>query len=86
VADDVLLLIEVADTTRAFDVSTKAPLYARHGIREVWVWDLTERTVRVFRDPGPSGYRTEVSVAGQESLRPQAFPDIAIPLAKLFPG
>ena len=84
-ASDVLLLIEVADTTRAFDVGTKVPLYARHGIAEVWVVDLTDRTVRVFRDPGPAGYATEISAVGEDILHALAFPEIAIQLAKLFP-
>ena len=82
---DALLLVEVADTTRAFDLGAKVPLYARHGIREVWVLDLTERKVRVFRDPGPAGYRTEISVAGEQNLSPHAFPEVAIPVAKLLP-
>ena len=53
---DVLLLIEVADTSLAFDRAVKVPLYARAGIPEVWVIDLEGETVEVFRGPGPDTY------------------------------
>lgn len=74
---DVLLVIEVADTSLAYDLGTKVPLYARHGIPEVWVIDAATRRTLVFRqpvggrEPGPSagsGYATEVSVEPHEPL------------------
>lgn len=49
--DDVLLLIEVADTSARYEREIKLPLYARHGIREVWIVDLDARLVRFFRAP-----------------------------------
>jgi Uma2 family endonuclease len=48
---DVLLVIEVADTSLAYDLGTKVPLYARHGIPEVWVIDAATRRTSVFRQP-----------------------------------
>ena len=45
-AEDVLLVVEIADTTLAFDTGTKIPLYARAGIAEAWVVDLQERAAR----------------------------------------
>jgi len=74
---DVLLVIEVADTSLAYDLGTKVPLYARHGIPEVWVIDAATRQTRVFREPAGgrepsrsagSGYATEVSVEPHEPL------------------
>lgn len=56
-AAEVLLVVEVADTTLRFDLGTKIPLYARFGIAEAWVVDLREQAGRVFRDPGENGYR-----------------------------
>lgn len=50
-AADVILLIEVADTSRAYDLGTKHDLYAAHGIREVWVVDRQLQAVHVFRNP-----------------------------------
>jgi len=72
-AEDVLLLIEVADSTLRMDREVKAPLYARHGIPEYWLVDLAGGTVLVHRDPSPEGYR---------SLR-EARPGEAITLARL---
>ena len=53
---DVLLLIEVADTSLDFDRSVKAPLYARSGIAEYWIVNLPERVVEVHREPTGGRY------------------------------
>lgn len=82
---DVLLVVEVADTTIAFDLGTKVPLYARVGIPEAWVIDLQENTVRVYRNPGASGYRTSFAAAGEESVTAAALTDVVIALPALFP-
>jgi Uma2 family endonuclease len=50
-------LIEVADTTLAFDRGLKANLYARAGVRETWVVDLEGSQILVMRSPAPGGYR-----------------------------
>src|SRR5215204_7706797 len=52
--EDVLLLIEVSDTTLVYDRKVKLPLYARAGIREVWIVDLAGEVIE--RHTGPSGY------------------------------
>lgn len=74
---DVLLVIEVADTSLTYDLGTKVPLYARHGIPEVWVIDAATRQTRVFRQPtkspeagypARSGYAEEVSVGPHEAV------------------
>jgi Uma2 family endonuclease len=84
-AADVLLVVEVADTTLAFDLGTKVPLYARFGVPEVWVIDLQERAVRVFRDPSASGYRTSFTTAGEESVAAAMLPGLVLALPALFP-
>ena len=76
--DDVLLLIEVSDTTLEIDREVKLPLYARAGIREVWIVDLTGRTVQVYRQPSLQGYRTSSQARGVEQLTPEALPHLAI--------
>jgi Uma2 family endonuclease len=76
--EDVLLLIEVADSSLAYDRSTKLRLYAETGIPEYWVVDCTAETVEVHRDPGPDGYRDVRLVAGAATLAPQAFPDASL--------
>ena len=84
-AADVLLVVEVADTTLSFDLGTKVPLYARSGIPEVWVLDVQERALRVFRDPGPAGYRTSFTRSGDENVSALALPAVAFAVAALFP-
>jgi Uma2 family endonuclease len=83
-AADVLLIVEVSDSTLAFDTGTKVPLYARKGVPEVWVIDLRERVVRVYRDPGASGYKTDFRAAGDEQLAALAMPELVITPAELF--
>jgi Uma2 family endonuclease len=81
VAADVLLLNEVVDTTAVLTRRVKIPVYARAGIREVWVVDVANGRVEIYREPTAEGYR-DVRVAGSgESIVPGAFPDV-----RLTPG
>jgi Uma2 family endonuclease len=81
---DVLLIVEVADTTAGFDRSTKAPLYALAGISEYWLVDILADRVEVHRNPSPDGYR-EVHTHGRgDILRPTAFPDLEVRAAALL--
>ena len=85
-AADILLAIEVADTTLAFDLGRKVPLYAIAGVREVWVVDVNEQAIRVFRDPSAAGYKTSFTVAGKDSVTSLALPDVCMVVSDLFPG
>jgi Uma2 family endonuclease len=49
--EDVLLLVEVSDSSLRFDRAVKAPFYARLGIQEYWILDVKGRTLEVYRDP-----------------------------------
>lgn len=82
---DVLLVVEVADSTLRFDLGIKVPLYARHGIAEAWVVDLAEKAVRVFRDPSENGYHTSFSVSSGGNIGVLALPSVSIDVALLFP-
>jgi Uma2 family endonuclease len=75
---DVLLLIEVADSSLEFDRRIKAGLYARHGIPEVWLQDLKNGALLVYRDPSPQGYRDVKILHRGDRLSLLAFPDIVI--------
>ena len=55
--ENVLLVVEVSDTTLPYDRNVKLPLYARAGVPEAWVVDLKGRRVEVHHGPGPGGYR-----------------------------
>ena len=82
---DVLLLIEVSDTTLRFDVATKVPLYARAGVIEAWVVDIETSAIRVYRDPEASGYRSSFTVSSDERVTAVALPGIRLVVSDLFP-
>jgi Uma2 family endonuclease len=81
---DVLLLIEVADTSASYDRSVKIPLYARHSIPEVWLVDLADESVEVFRNPALTGYVDVDRHERGESLKPLLMPEVEIDLVDLF--
>jgi Uma2 family endonuclease len=76
--EDAQLVVEVADTTLAFDLGTKAALYGRGGIAELWVVDVQDRSVRVFREPSASGYRASFTVAAGQSVSCLALPAVTL--------
>lgn len=75
---DVLLIVEVADTSLAYDRGTKAPLYARHGIPELWIADLGGERIEVHREPTPSGYRVVRALGRGQRASPLFAPDLAV--------
>ena len=77
---DVLLLIEVADTSLDHDRNTKLPLYASAKIPEVWIVNLRERVVEVYTNPTQKGYADLHRTVPGEILRPQALSSCSIPL------
>lgn len=81
---DVLLLIEIGDSSVTFDRGIKVPLYARAGIREVWLVDLTEGAIDAHREPGAEDYARCERVTGGV-LSPLAFPDLELPVAAILP-
>jgi Uma2 family endonuclease len=82
--DDVLLLIEVADRTAAFDRRVKLPLYARAGIREYWIVDLGAGLVEVHREAGPKGYAERTEFRPGDSVAPAAFPDAVLSVGDIL--
>ncbi len=82
---NVILLIEVADSSVGFDRRHKLPMYALHGIPEVWLGDINSRRVEVHDEPMAAGYaRVRVFGVG-ETLSPGAFPDLEIPVSDVMP-
>jgi Uma2 family endonuclease len=76
--EDVLLIIEVADSSEVYDRQTKAPLYARHGIPELWIASLNRDQVMTYREPTPHGYATTHVARRGETISALAFPDLTI--------
>ncbi|MDG4597027.1 MAG: Uma2 family endonuclease [Candidatus Contendobacter sp.] len=83
--EDVLLLIEVSDSTLRYDRDVKIPLYAKNGIPEVWLLDIQNRQLEIYREPINGIYQQrDCRRAGQ--IAPILCPDAAIDLAELFPS
>ena len=80
---DTLLVIEVSDSTRAFDRGRKAELYARFGVAEYWVVDLVARHVLVHLAPQGDAY-AEVAAVAEGALTPSAVPEVAVDIAALL--
>ena len=81
---DVLLLIEVADSSLELDLGAKRAIYARAGIAEFWIVDLTSDTVLVCGDPDGDGYRSVVPVRAPGVLEVRALAGVAIPAGAIF--
>jgi Uma2 family endonuclease len=73
---DIFLLIEVADSSLEYDRDVKIPLYATSGISEVWLVDIYEQVIIVYRYPSENGYSDIQTLSRGEKLSIQAFPEI----------
>ena len=82
--EDIFLLIEVADTSVDYDREVKVSLYARSGVTELWLVDLTSARIEVYRSPGPDGYRQTEILGADEHLAPSAFPDVVLPAREIL--
>ena len=84
IPEDVFLLVEVADTTLDYDRTTKVPLYARTGIPEVWLVNLRDQVVEVFREPTAQGYARVTRFERDQRITSLAFPDLVLQPEELF--
>lgn len=75
--DDVLLLIEVAETAE-YDRTVKIPLYARAGIPTVWVVELSTEQIEVYTEPSPEGYRGVRRLQRGQVISLEAFPGVGV--------
>lgn len=82
--EHVLLVIEVADSSLERDRDVKMPAYAAAGIREAWLVDLANDTIRVCREPGSDGYRDIVTVTRGDVLQPLQLPGVAIEAGEIL--
>jgi Uma2 family endonuclease len=86
------LVLEIADSSLTFDVTTKAELYATAGVADYWVLDLDGRRLLVFRDPvtlpaglGATASRTHLTFGPADSVSPLAHPTAVVRVADLLP-
>jgi len=82
--EDVLLAVEVADTTVRFDRLVKARLYARAGIAEFWLMLAMDGVVEVYRGPSADGYASIISSGPGQTVSPLAFPDADFAVTDFF--
>lgn len=85
------LVVEIAVSSLAVDITTKAELYATALVPEYWILDMDNRVLHVLRDPAPipgngaASYRTHLELKADQSVTPLAVPDKSIPVASLLP-
>jgi len=81
---DVLLVLEVADSSLERDRTEKADLYAEVGIQEYWIVNLIDHAIEVYRDPAAGHYRSVQSLAADEMARPLAVPEAGLSFNRLL--
>lgn len=85
-AADVLVVVEVAESSLKYDCGEKADLYAAAGIADYWVINLLDRVVEVRRDPAAGRYRTLRTLSGTQEISPLAVPQVVLVPATLWPS
>jgi len=81
---DVLLLIEVSDSSLRYDREVKGSLYAQAGIQEYWIVNVPEETIEIYRQPLGDRYGNVTTLRRGDVARSLAFPDVALALDELF--
>ena len=84
IAADVLLIVEVSHSTLHYDSNVKIPLYARHGIPEVWIVDLKHNRLWTYRSPSEGRYNETASTADPGTAAVPGIPGVAVDLSELL--
>ena len=86
------LLVEVADSSLAFDRDQKGSLYARARVADYWIVNLVDRVLEIYRDPGPDptaahgwSYRSPLMLSPAETVAPLALPAVRLSVGELLP-
>ena len=82
--EDILLVVEVADSSLRYDRRRKVRLYADAGIPEYWVVGVESEWVEIYRTPEGEGYRDVRRLPHGDTIAPLSFPDLVIPVADIF--
>ena len=83
-AEDVYLIMEIADSTLKSDREVKGKDYARSKIEDYWILDVNNRQLYVYRQPADEGYQSEVILGEDDSIVPIEFPDCVIQVADML--
>ena len=84
--DEVLLVIEVADSSLRYDREAKLPLYAKTGIPEAWLVDVTARTITVHTKPGADGYAVEQALERGQEVVSSSVAGLHLSVDRIFEG
>ncbi len=82
-AEGVHLVVEIAESSYAYDIGRKAALYASFGIKELWVIHAVRLEARIHREPSPASYREILDFAADQALTPAFAPELAVRLSEL---
>lgn len=90
-ASDILLVIEIADSTLKYDQEVKSSLYAEAGIPDYWIFNLVKNHLETYSEPyqelqGGFGYSVQRIVLPNKVVALPCFPDLSLDLSKVFPG
>jgi Uma2 family endonuclease len=89
-AEDVLLIIEVADSSIKYDQDVKIPLYAKAGISDYWIFNLLDNYLECYSETyenkqGNFGYMNKRIILPHQTIDLPCFPDLQLDLSKVFP-
>jgi hypothetical protein len=82
---DIFLVLEIADSSLAYDRDVKCPLFAQYGIMQFCLLNVRDRELEDYRDPGPNGYRSKRTYTEDQSFNLVAFPKVLIKIKDLLP-
>lgn len=82
--DDIILVIEIADTSLPYDRDEKLPRYADAGIAEAWLIDVSAQTITQYTQPRNGTYRSRLTITNDETIVAQALPELQISVAHLL--
>jgi Uma2 family endonuclease len=83
-APDLLLLVEISDSSLAFDQGIKRALYSRHGVAEYWVVDVSGKRIHVYREPTGDGYAQALECTLSDVVSPRGLPGVQVTAGTLF--
>lgn len=83
-AGEALLVVEVADSSVKYDRQVKMDLYARNGVPEAWLLDLSQNVLEIYRSPSPNGYREILIRRSGDRVSPLAFPDLVVEVSAIL--
>jgi Uma2 family endonuclease len=82
--NDVILVVEISDSTLGFDQTKKLALYARYGIEEYWVIDVSNERIHVYRNPLGADYTERLEAGAAAVISPRSLPQLRLDMRDLF--